>query len=476
MLQNFTHHNTTTEEKEEEMVSMKTLVKPTEFTPCEHLSLERSTLEIHTSHKSNDTFLLKERSYSKQFAPMYYNRLKQLRPRVAHSATRKWGKEHVNGKPVTKRDKVLDIRPDEPSWIIGTVYMEMKYKPNILDEVSKGLDVSITAIESYVDQDLDEIMLEDESGRILLEGDLLKQTVLATGVVIGVLGMETKPGCFKVVDIVYPLMSAIKPARSSKGKIAICSGLEFSGVWDSKHDLLIDYLTGELGYDSHDIARLIIAGNSVHVTEDDQRQQDPKNRYGAKNKSNYSPQSLIQLDSFLNSLLSSIPVDILPGVSDPAEISLPQQPLHRAFFKNSASYLNSTHFRRLTNPYWFQFNELRLLGTSGENINDIYKYTVPDALEISRVEMIEATLHWQNIIPTAPDTLSCYPFIDNDPFTLTETPHVYFVGNQPSFETKLLQLERGDVRIIGVPSFNKTGEIVILDTDTLETSVVSVCP
>lgn len=33
----------------------------------------------------------------------------------------------------------------------------------------------------------------------------------------------------------------------------------------------------------------------------------------------------------------------------------------------------------------------------------------------------------------------CYPFIKNDPFILSETPHVYFVGNQPEFATELLK-------------------------------------
>lgn len=38
---------------------------------------------------------------------------------------------------------------------------------------------------------------------------------------------------------------------------------------------------------------------------------------------------------------------------------------------------------------------------------------------------------------------ACYPFYDRDPFLLTETPHVYFAGNQPAFETRLLKGELG---------------------------------
>jgi DNA polymerase delta subunit 2 len=34
-------------------------------------------------------------------------------------------------------DRVLDVRQGELCWIVGTVYMEMGLKPNILDDISK---------------------------------------------------------------------------------------------------------------------------------------------------------------------------------------------------------------------------------------------------------------------------------------------------------------------------------------------------
>lgn len=37
-------------------------------------------------------------------------------------------------------------------------------------------------------------------------------------------------------------------------------------------------------------------------------------------------------------------------------------------------------------------------------------------------------------------TLSgCYPYTDKDPFLIENCPHVYFVGNQDKYETRLLQ-------------------------------------
>ena len=67
----------------------------------------------------------------------------------------------------------------------------------------------------------------------------------------------------------------------------------------------------------------------------------------------------------------------------------------------------------------------------------------------------------------------CYPFQDKDPFVIEECPHVYFVGNQPRYETAMIEGPVGqEVRLISVPKFKETGELVLLDTDTLETEIV----
>lgn len=53
----------------------------------------------------------------------------------------------------------------------------------------------------------DNVMLEDESGRVHLIGECLKGARLVTGVIIGALGMETPSGDFEVVDICYAEMA-----------------------------------------------------------------------------------------------------------------------------------------------------------------------------------------------------------------------------------------------------------------------------
>lgn len=90
-----------------------------------------------------------------------------------------------------------------------------------------------------------------------------------------------------------------------------------------------------------------------------------------------------------------------------------------------------------------------------------------------RLGMAERCLRWRIIAPTAPDTLWCYPFVDRDPFVIKETPQVLVIGNQPRFETRVVEGEGGvRCRIVMVPRFDVTGEIVLLDVETKEVEVV----
>lgn len=61
---------------------------------------------------------------------------------------------------------------------------------------------------------------------------------------------------------------------------------------------------------------------------------------------------------------------------------------------------------------------------------------------------------------------------------MKEAPHVYFVGNQPIFDTTVIEGPSGQaVRLIAVPKFKETGQVVILDMDTLdvETITIEIC-
>lgn len=58
---------------------------------------------------------------------------------------------------------------------------------------------------------------------------------------------------------------------------------------------------------------------------------------------------------------------------------------------------------------------------------------------------------------------------------MRKCPHLYFVGGQPEFGTKIIEGPEGQmVRLILVPSFAATREIVLVDTETLDVSKVKI--
>ena len=93
------------------------------------------------------------------------------------------------------------------------------------------------------------------------------------------------------------------------------------------------------------------------------------------------------LDAYLNALSKSVPVDIMPGDMDPTNNQLPQQPLNQVLFPRSAVNGNLTS---VTNPHEFSIDGVRFLGTSGQNVTDILRYSrLADP-----VDALEAIVKW----------------------------------------------------------------------------------
>ena len=86
---------------------------------------------------------------------------------------------------------------------------------------------------------------------------------------------------------------------------------------------------------------------------------------------------------------------------------------------------------------------MTFLGTSGQNVEDIDRYST----ETERLPMLARLLEWGHLVPTAPDTLTAYSFPDRDPFVIDAAPHVLFAGNQPSFATRLVEGARPSVQV-----------------------------
>lgn len=56
---------------------------------------------------------------------------------------------------------------------------------------------------------------------------------------------------------------------------------------------------------------------------------------------------------------------------------------------------------------------------------------------------------------------------------MSASPHLFIVGNQPRFETTVIEGPTGQsIRLIAVPKFRDTGELLLIDGETLEVEVV----
>ena len=295
-------------------------------------------------------------------------------------------------------------------------------------------------------------MLEDDSGRVRLVGELLGSIPLVTGCIIAVMGTENSSGEFEIIDIKFPDLppqperwSISKPSASndnakgdvemtdgpsSRNKIAIVSGLSFSSAdasYAMELNLLQEYLLGEaLGPSDQtaaaSISRLIIAGNSISAaaaaTNGEDGPNDKKNKKYGYDASSYNALPSKLFDDFVSDILPSMPVTLLPGAQDPANASYPQQAIHMAMLPSARTYCSEKPasaaskqkdqepgwLDAVTNPWEAEIDGWRVLGTSGQNVDDVFKYLDSE----DRLGMMEAMCRWRCCAPTAPDTL-CMP-------------------------------------------------------------------
>lgn len=262
------------------------------------------------------------------------------------------------------------------------------------------------------------------------------------------------------------------------------------------------------------LIRVILAGDSVQAADAQQLKERSKQQSkgsGSAGQQLSTPSK--QLDVLLAQCLGSCPADIMPGASDPANIALPQQPLHPVLFPHSARF---TTLQRVTNPYELCLGGALLLGHSGQPLTDAVRQSYElgaalaqeeeeevlistseeaeeaegmdgeaDLLDMDRrpnrmcsdlpnpgrrLRVLRRCLSWGHLCPTLPDSAPCYPFADRDPFVIhqQQLPRMLFAGNQPGYASEAVTVRgndglQQDVRLVCVPRFRDTGTVVLCD-------------
>ncbi|CAM8890124.1 unnamed protein product [Rhodiola kirilowii] len=423
-------------------------------------------LERKQSHYNSldERFEIRKEMYKgQQYSQIYFARLHLMRT-IIYSLIPNW-KPHI---PICT---VLELEKDKECVIVGTVYKHMKLKPCILDEYLKDRSTApLAKPQNFMHLD-DYLVLEDESGRVKLGGTIMLPFVYVTGVVVALHGKETSSGEFLVLDVMeaglppqMDLPNKLTESPREDKYVVFVSGLSIGSSKSNplQFQLLVDHITGCLGDEQEqgvaaDIVHVVIAGNSVEISQELFNGQT----VNPKDQSRLS-EPIKELDILLTEIAASVPVDIMPGPDDPANFSLPQQPLHRCLFPSSSSY---NTFRSCSNPHSFEIDTIRFIGTSGQNIEDLENYSYAK----DRLEFMERTLRWRHLAPTTPNTLGCYPYTDRDPFLIESCPHVYFAGNQSHYGTRMFKGSEGQrVRVISIPKFCETGVAVALNLRNLE--------
>ncbi|EGR34233.1 DNA-directed polymerase delta regulatory subunit, putative [Ichthyophthirius multifiliis] len=379
----------------------------------------------------------------------------------------------------------------------------MKLKPSVFSEQNQKVNNN-----NYISDD-DIIYMEDNLGRMQLsfnnsiyvnplgQKSPINKDMLVTGIVMGIKGIQRAaevnvfevqemyscllPYQEKKVSIPYPLSTNFNQNQydfqyylqdnlENIGNFVIfTSGIHI----DSKVDkfslkMFTSILVGNSNLKKimQNVNRVIIAGNVIEKVQGLDYNLVGSYRCQDQFKNLYSEisQKMKDVDELISQLSYNTSLDIMPGEKDPTPMFLPQQPINKCYFMQS---INNKNLQCVTNPYKFEIDGIQFLGTSGQNVSDIKKYS---SLNDNEIDILENNIYWRHMFPSAPDTLQCYPFGDQDNFIIDELPHVYFSGNCSKFDTKLIYDEKvkSSCRLICIPQLSVCKSFILLNISNLD--------
>ncbi|XP_075978642.1 DNA polymerase delta subunit 2 [Anticarsia gemmatalis] len=394
------------------------------------------------------------RDFSKQYAYIYSARLNTFRNILTPIVKKKWSDRH-------KILKLCELREKGTTCvIIGTLFKLQELKPSILKELSDQLEIIPQAPRTHFVHESDSLVLEDELQRIKLVGECIDVHQVVTGVVCALLGSEDEDGIFSVKDVCWAGCNIQKPLPklSADKYIVLMSGLNTSNTADhmfSMH-LFLEWLAGLSGTSEYQdevskIVRVIVAGGVFASHTND----------SGVNEAEFIA-SVELMDTFAAAVSAVAPLDLMPSSQDPSGIMLPQKPFHYCLFPKAVEYKS---FNRVSNPYECDIGGFMCLGTSGEPVKDVMRYSKID----NSLEVMRKTLQWRHLAPTCPDTIPCTPCTDTDPFIIYSCPAIYFNGNSSEFATDLYEGDGGQhTRLVCIPSFSETKTVALINLSNLE--------
>lgn len=395
-----------------------------------------------------------EPDWYNQYSNSYDDRLRKLRGPVLQQAQSMWSKTVDSCCFLAVMAACKRFSASSQVVVVGIVFKDMKARPSLVTQyrdaepLSRGVSMPSSvcdASRSFCAND-DVVWLEDRSFRmqLVLPGD--HKLALVTGLVIAVRGSLRGDGRFRVVGWCLAQVPASLPLKSASSDfVAFTSGLHLGtdGTTQQMSCLthVVDFLLAGNG-----VKRLIVCGGLFAP------ELKPTDSLGAS-------------EVLLKRLLSAaMHIDVMPGPHDPTNQSLPQRPVHPCLLPGLRG---CKHVCPVTNPYECEVNGFRILGHSGQPVEDILQCTQNK----SPMEALVMSLNALHLAPTAPDTLLAQPIPQDDPFVIETVPHVLFSGGHAKADCMWWPSSEGigpGTACVCVPAFHLQPAIVLVNSHNLK--------
>ena len=419
-----------------------------------------------------------------QYGSLYFCRLALLGPRTRRMANRRWGSPTDQSKWVTTLEASVAVDSDEMR-IVGVIARHCGATDIEMRALHRVTHLADEALRKRARRE-DHLKIEDGSGRLAIsmerpfdaddESSARRLALeLPSGSVVALRGhcrrltSEEQGAPFHHKDVgmfvirewtlpFVPLSSPLKPSEplGAPLRVAILSGLGLREADDTNDtNALLEALRNQ------DVTHVIVAGNGCA-------------RWDVDNPSRDYTDTIVEhmqaLDEFLGALCTHASVDYMCGADDPSPRFFPQRPMHSALLPRAAA---EPRLRLCSNPHECSIGPWRFAGSSGQPIDDLSRISYGDADDApGALHLLRRTLECGHFAPTAPETLPCQPYLDNDPLVLRHRPDVYFAGNQPEAASSVYSYtqERAKTHtlLLTVPRYDRTRQLYIVELNSKE--------
>ena len=415
--------------------------------------------------------------------------------------------------------EILEIPKNLTIGVLGILEMNQTYSREAIatDNLTNLIGVNKfqkNDSEGYIMQNnrnISEIFLKDKTGKIELiidenkvnwlttesniKNQKLKRSMLINGAIVGVLGETKDYHKFIVETLVFwgiqsrflqndkngehfernmsnallPRFNSYKEGRliEDSSFILLISGFELNDRKPFRqYYLLMEFIKNSLF--SERIERIILMGSIFENFECLQTALQS----ATKNKELYDKafkqvQANFEIfEKFLSSIISTrkTSIDLMPGPNDSQSPFMPQMNVANLNFLNES---NNNCLNFVSNPYFFNFKGLNILGTSGQNLKELKRYC--DYSFEENIDLMEYLCYWGNLCPKNSGGFEFQEQFDMDK-NFEDFAQIFFTGNSEKFDSRNFYEDNNQsiCKLITVPQFCQSHSCVLLNIENFE--------